>query len=194
MSTTKSCRNVLFGQITSDIVDKMKDEFTALQKKVIELEEALKGIQIHINGLNIPSNADQLISDLKAELLKSLASKHDFEVLLKRVESLETTSAMLKDSYEKAKAKINSVDNQTCENTAEIDKLKEKMKMIEEKLTDKISYEEYDKLLAMIGQMQPGSAPSAPIAPLISTKELNMIREMVKRIPDIELRLESLFK
>ncbi len=211
------CNTCVFVYRTSkNIVSKMKEDLENLMKRVEELEKALKGLDVKISGIKVPSIKDLassegagtsldlsqlegLIAKLKMELLESLAGKEEFQALLKRVESLESTTTTLTASCETLKFDLGTVAKHTNENTDEIAALKAKLKALEDKLANKVNCEDYDKLLVLINQLRAsgtgGSGAAAqPAGPLIPSKDLNKIKEIAEKIPDIESRLDSLFK
>lgn len=104
-------------------------------------------------GMDI-SKLEKFISSLKADLLKTLVKKEDFEALVKRVEIVETTAKELSEAHTKLKTQVEGVTKQTMDNTEEIKSLMEKIKVLEQKLAGKVNCEEFDRLVETIGQFK----------------------------------------
>lgn len=204
------------------LVDKIKEELEALKKRVEELEKLIKSIQEQLiqsqkegpKIVQVPvksdpivvqsapaagvdmSQVEKLIANLKLELIKIFASKDDFSALLKRIDNLDNLTNALAEAQDKTKLRVDVVIRQTGENTEDITKLKEKIKQLEDKLAGKVDCEEYDKLIALINQMRSsgGSGPAQPVEPILPSKDLNKLKELVDKIPNIEKQLDILNK
>ena len=149
------------------IVDKLIEEVNSMKTRLDELEKMMKSLGSRIakagEGVSVApsqgideSQLESLISSLRIELMGKLTKQEDFNTLLKRVESLEAMTQSLNKSHELLKVEVGGIGKQTAENTEEINKLKERFKAFEEKLADKVNCEDYDKLLALIQQLQAG--------------------------------------
>ena len=145
-------------------LEKLKEDMKNLRAKVDELEKLLKAINTKLQAMEALSGKsseggislsglDGLISSLKSELYATLVNKEDFAKLVKRVEELEALTQELRKGQEHLKAEIDGVSKITMENTDEINKLKERIKVLEAKLNDKVNCEDYDKLLLLINQL-----------------------------------------
>lgn len=133
------------------IVEKLSEELNALKTRVDELEKLIKDIK-RSHGAPVKSEGDTAQHEKDSlvdveRLMESLVSKVDFEALLKRVGSLESVTQQLTTT-------LGTVEKKTVENTDEIERLKELLKGLEKKLSNKVDCEEYDKLLLLINQLR----------------------------------------
>jgi predicted PilT family ATPase len=141
-----------------------------LNDKIEELEKQMKAIDAKILRMssfsNAPSNdshqnidssqIDQMMQSLKAEFQGIFAKQEDLQGLVKRVQNLEGLTQTLKEANEKIQEKTSELDKRTEDNTVEINKLKELIKGLESKLSNKVECEDYDKLVALINQIKVG--------------------------------------
>ena len=105
-----------------------------------------------------------------------MASKDDLNFLEKRVETLEYT---------------------TSEHTKEIDKINEKLKALEQDLLNKVNCDQFDQLMAIVNQLQASGnnkGEPVPVAPIISSKELNKLKDLSDKLAEMETRLDTLSK
>jgi flagellar capping protein FliD len=154
-----------------------------LKKKIAELEEHNKKFEELLNGqMNVSTiDPDALknkvdissLEKLKDELLNTLVNKEDFNLLQKRVEFLEETSSRLNELQEKTD---------------------ERLKAIEKQLQNKVNCDQFDYLRALVNQLRAAgnkSEPAPPI-PMISSEELNRIKDISDKLAEMEARLDSL--
>lgn len=145
------------------------EEMKTMNSKVAELEKQMAAIDSKISSFqsgpsSIPLNnqnedasqINQMIQSLKADFLKIFAKQEDLQELTKRVQNLEGLTQTLKEANEKIQEKTSELDKKTEDNTVEINKLKELIKGLELKLSNKVECEDYDKLIALINQIKTG--------------------------------------
>jgi len=154
-----------------------------LKKKLEELEEHNNKLEKLINGkMNISTiDPDALknkvdissLEKLKDELLSTLVDKKDFNLLQKRVESLEKTSSRLNELQEKTD---------------------ERLKAIEKLLQSKVNCDQFDYLRALVNQLRAAGnkGEPAPSIPMISSEQLNRIKDISDKLAEMEARLDSL--
>jgi len=154
-----------------------------LKKKIEELEEHNNKLENLINGKMNTSTIDpdalknkvdiSSLEKLKDELLSTLVNKEDFNLLQKRVESLEKTSSKLNELQEKTD---------------------ERLKVIEKLLQSKVNCDQFDYLRALVNQLKASgnkNEPAPPI-PMISSEQLNRIKDISDKLAEMEARLDSL--
>jgi len=169
---------------------KLKEDMEKLQK---ELEELMKITNTETKVVLIEdkkpkteapplTTSSEGIPDLekfRKSLLETFASKGDLSNLTTRVESLETLTADLNKEQERT--------------NKEIDCINEKLKELERQLMDKVSCDQYDNLLALINQVRSkGDAEPVPVGPIISSKDINLIKEITSKFGDLETRVNTL--
>ena len=119
-------------------------------------------------------------------------NRDDFDNLLDRVEKLEKNHENLKEFAE-------STDNQAKINKDDIEELRKLLKDLQDKLNNKVDSDVFDEelnnLKNLINSMG-GSGTGAPVVsgPSISTKELNRLKELTNKIPELEDMLNKIMK
>eukprot|EP00826_Nyctotherus_ovalis_P033950 TRINITY_DN2777_c0_g1_i2.p2 TRINITY_DN2777_c0_g1~~TRINITY_DN2777_c0_g1_i2.p2 ORF type:complete len:245 (-),score=86.16 TRINITY_DN2777_c0_g1_i2:1139-1873(-) len=175
------------------IVMKMKEQLDAMQKALEDLTKLVNAkTQVIRKDSGRKSKVETVISDpkdyigslerLREELLESLASKDDLNLLAKRIESLESLTSDLNKEQEKTNKEIEAIN--------------ERLKALEKQLLDKVGCDQYDSLLALINQLKsPGDGKEVqPIGPIISSKDVNLIKEIASKFSDLETRVNTLSK
>lgn len=186
-----------------DSINRRLEKLMNEKTSVIKSEVAIKPETDHVVRENTIRETKTIIDtsaldDLRNSLLDTLASKDDLNYLTTRVESLETLSSNLSQQQDKA--------------NKEIEKINERLKALESQMLDKVSCEQYDELVALINALRaainnkadPGTAGTtgpaapvlmaAPVGPTVSSKDLNLIREVASKITDLETRVNALSK
>lgn len=131
-----------------------------------------KGDGIDANALKNLVDISSL-EKLKDELLSTLVNKEDFNFLQKRVESLEETSARLNELQEKTD---------------------ERLKALEKQIGNKVNNDQFDYLRSLVNQLIAAGnkgGPASPV-PMISTEDLNRIKDISDKLAEMEARLDSL--
>lgn len=183
MITMKRSKNV--SAANNKIVMKLKEELEQLQKTIEDMGKT-KIIQTDTKTEVITLDSKSYMESLdrlREELLKTLATKDDLQALTKRVESLESLAEGLSKEQERT--------------NKEIDTINERLKALEKQLADKVSCEQYDNLLALINQLRStgdNKDELKPIGPIISSKDLNLLREIAGKFGDLETRVNTLAK
>lgn len=97
------------------------------------------------------SRLNHLLQNLKLELMTVFVKKEEYD---KNFKDLEGKMQLLNENQDKQKTTLGNTEKKTNENTIEIDKLKDWIKLIEKEVKNKLNIEEYDKLLDAIRQMK----------------------------------------
>ncbi|CAG9325152.1 unnamed protein product [Blepharisma stoltei] len=154
--------------ISNDITREVRD----LNIKLRELESKLKSV------------------DEKSEDAKIIADRADQRTAFhdSKITELEESIRKLEHLYKRFDSNGQSVSD-------ELDSLKKLFRQFEETLRQKVDVEDFDQLKSML-QNQGGSAGGHPqpsnSGGSISTKDLNLLRELGKRYDDLREKLESL--
>lgn len=180
---------------------KMREDIEKLKKCIGDIEAMNKKLERLMNdkGKVVKNETDHVVresdtkntktaidtsylDDLKNSLLESLVSKDDFNYLTKRVESLETLSSSLSKQQDKT--------------NKEIERINERLKALEGQMLDKVSCDQYDELMKLVNMLRSGDNKGAtgPVGPMVSSKDLNLIREVASKITDLETRVNTLAK
>lgn len=136
------------------------------------------------------------LNKLRETLMDSLVSKDDFSYLTKRVEILEGLTSTLSKEQEKTHK--------------EIEEINKRLKALEDQLLNKVNCDQYDELMRLINQLMAANKNNSvksddsgnsvkpidptPVGPMISSKDINLIKEVASKIEDIETRLNTLSK
>lgn len=177
----------------NEVVMKMKEQLDAMQKALEDLTKLVNAkTQVIRKDSGKKGRVETTVSDpkdymgslerLREELLESLASKDDLDLLAKRVESLESLTSGLSKEQERTNREIEAIN--------------ERLKALERQLADKVSCDQYDGLLALINQLRSAGdgKETQPIGPIVSSKDINLIREIASKFADLETRVNTLSK
>ena len=167
-------------------LEDLKNKFNELEKLILSQDNAKPGIELDA----LTSKVD--ISDLeklKDELLNTLVSKEDFKQLEKRVEAAE-------NHIETIDKRVGTAELNIADHSKELEKINDRLKVIEQQLMNKANNDQIDRLIAMIKAA--GTNQSTKVVqstgPSISQNELNKLKEALDKIAEMEAQLDSLSK
>ena len=150
-------------------MEKLRQEVDAIRIRVDELEKLMKSFDLKLRTMEAisgrpgkegegegfdPSQLVKLMESLKLELLATLVTQDNFNALARRVEVLEILTKTINEEQDKLKIKVNGVEGQTNINTDDINAIKERLKLLEQKLGNKVNCEDFDKLMILINQFK----------------------------------------
>lgn len=141
---------------------------------------------VFTGGEGIDSDAiDNILDNFKKEMYTIFAKKQDLDNLAERVKKLE-------HDYTNMDSKLNDTSSLANNNKDEIEKLK---KLLDQKLDCDIFDQEIANLKEAIkhagGDVSKIASPSSGS---FSTKDMNTIKDMMSKFPDIEKAIEELRK
>lgn len=159
-------------------------------EKTHEIQTEVKYVVQESNNDNLKNTVDtSSLESLKNSLLESLASKSD----------LSNLNKLLMNRIEKLDAKTSELDKEQNKTNKEIEKINEKIKALESQMLDKVSCEQYDSLANLVNALRSADSkeelpPAESIGPMISSKDLNLIKDVASRVSDLETRVNTLSK
>lgn len=172
----------------SQKIEQNQSSIESNEKRIEQLEGKVQ--EVLNNFKNLPaqtpeppktdSNGDY--SELDARIQDILTKVYELEAQVKALESNSQQNAL--SELEKL---CQNNQNRTEKNHSEIDTLKDKLKELEESLRQKVDSDDFDALRSQAS----GSGGSQP-GPSISTKDLNLLRELSKKFEEQRQQLENL--
>lgn len=170
-------------------LEDLKNKFNELEKLILSQDNSKPGIDLDAlkNKVDISD-----LEKLKDELLNTLVSKEDFNQLEKRVEAAE-------NHIETIDKRVGTAELNIADHSKELEKINDRLNIIEQQLMNKVNNDQIDKLLAMINQIKAaGSNQNTKIVqstgPSISQNDLNKLKEALDKIAEMEAQLDSLSK
>lgn len=191
-------------------IDKLNSRVSELERIISELQKALneKGKVYYSkffsgNVTQIREAPKEIIKEIIKEKTadfdpKGLATLEQIGDLSKKIEKLEKEQILLHETDKNLKDFCNSLDGKTKENTIEIEKIKEKLLYLEKALKGKVDCEDYDKLLLILNQIREGGDKGKtipiPSGPIMGSKEINLLKEIGNKVPEMEQQIQDLLK
>lgn len=177
----------------SDIKDdhQIENEIQALKEKIKEIEDKLRELRNRQTFTPSPSKSGDDNSQM-------------FNHLIERIEKLENSHEKMNDRVDDQGERIEKLEQDNHHTKEKIDNINNDISAIKDQLPDKVDCDVFDHEISyikeLLNQLMQGkeidtkALPPPPASSGVSTKEMNKIKEMMARIPEIEKAIQDILE